>query len=152
MAVDANKWLHVPEGVPCIYDVDAASVDEMGHWVRVKRRVLTHKREVAELTAAFGLHPNGRLAGGRTGPVSTNTCFIREVALLPKWMQGRLAVLRIADPDVWIRNVGQRWGNQIKGGSPWSATTGNARDGWQREDDDGYRWYTLDVGCEEFGP
>lgn len=152
MAVDANKWLHVPEGVPCIYDVDAASVDEMGPWVRVKRRVLTPKRAPSELIVAFEIHPSNRVVGVRKGTVSVNTCFIREVALLPKWLQGRLAVLRMADPDVWIRNVGQRWGNQIKGGSPWSVATGNARDGWQRADDDGYRWYTLDVGCEGVEP
>ena len=149
MAIDANKWLHVPEGVPCIYDVDTRSVDDMGHWVRVKRRVLTPRREFAELTAAFSLHPNGRLAAGRTATaVPVSTCFIREVDMLPRWMQGRIAVLRMADPDTWVRHVGMRWGNEIKGGSPWQGGSVNSTGAWQRADDDGYRWYTLDVGCE----
>lgn len=144
MAIDANKWLHVPEGAPCIYDVDTRSVDDMGHWVRVKRRVLTPRREFAELTAAFSLHPSNRLFSVKPTIVPVNTCFIREVDMLPRWMQGRLAVLRMADPDAWVRNVGVRWGSSIRGGSPW----GVGQERWERSDDDGYRWYTLDVGCE----
>lgn len=136
MAIDANRWLHVPEGVPCVYDVDTQSVDEMGHWVRVRYYALTTEDRCKHLNALLKNHPSGRFSG--------KTCCIREVDMLPRWMQGRLAVLRMADPDAWVRNVGVRWGSSIRGGSPW----GVGQERWERSDDDGYRWYTLDVGCE----
>ena len=149
MGVDANKWLHVPEGVPCIYDVDLNSVDEMGAWVRVKRRVLLSSRSTAELESAMMLHPSGRMYGGAAGvgkqTHAINVCFLKDPKYLPQWIRERIAVLNIAEGDAYIPQVGKRWTEFILSVTVHSTT-------WSRPGDDGKRWYTLDVNCEKVKP
>lgn len=148
MGVDANKWLHIPEGMPCIYDVDMNSVDEMGAWVRVKRRVLLTSRMSAELDNSMHSHPSGRMYGaaGMGKQIhAVNVCFLKDPKYLPKWIRERIAVLNIAEGDTYIPQVGKRWTEFVSSVAVHKTT-------WSRPGDDGKRWYTLDVNCEKVKP
>ena len=74
-----------------------------------------------------------------------NVCFLKDPKYLPKWIRERIAVLNIAEGATYIPQVGKRWAEFVP-----SVTVPNAT--WKRLDDNGKRWYTLDVNCEGVKP
>lgn len=131
MALDGNRWLHVPDRQPCIFDIDLCCESEMGRWVRVRRR-LYKKAMVARSVA--NAHPAMRIGTQAKTLASedVNTCFLKSREHLPRWLRERIAVLDIADVNMYVPDVGCRW----------SGDTGDGDN----------RWYTVIFGCEGEAP
>lgn len=140
MALDGNRWLHVPDGVPAIYDVDLYSVSPMGSWVEVRKRIPPTGRASEAVAHSVAIHPSSRLTRTRAVGFSpeVGSCYLRTADHMPSWLRERIAVLNIADAGVFVPGVGKRWGATLRDMSEMLIKADPTK-----------RWYTVLHGCEE---
>lgn len=134
MSTHPEKWIAGHEGKPRIFDIDTKAVDRESTWVRVCRRILNRGIEKDELFFALNDHPSTRLGARSAQP---GTTFFKGLKDLPMILQERIAILKMADAGVAIPCVGKRWPHVVPSAPSWA-----------RIDDDGFRFFTIEVDCE----
>jgi len=135
---DDTRWLtDPPETVAAIYDVDVGAVDREEPWVKVSRRICPREGAytgpaMLSLKGAMQWHPVMRSSVKGVDRIHC-TC----IEALPHWLQGRIAVLNMAEADVQIPGVGKRWStNEEARAGTWTYSTG------------ANRFYTIERNCE----
>ena len=130
-------FLHPDEHTrPCIFDVNLAAVDpEREGWMRVSLRYVqlpgdqTYSAMKLSLSSALTHHP-----AHRVGVKGIPSYHFKKYELIPEWIRERIAVLNMAQLDMWVRGIGKRWCDTH------SFAYGNKR------------YYTLEWNCEEKVP
>jgi len=136
---DDTRWLTDPaETIAAIYDVDVGATDPNDPWVRVSRRICPREGQyygpaMLSLNGAMRWHP-----ASRASIRGIDKVHFKSIDDLPAWLQGRIAVLNIAEPDEWVRGLGKRWSTaeQAKAGM-WAHQTFNCA-----------RYYTIELNCK----
>ncbi len=140
MALDGNRWLHVPGETPSVFDVDLFSVSPMGSWVQVRKLSLHKGFTGRSIEHLFAIHPSNRLMREKSIAFApeVGSCFLRSEEHLTKWMRERIAVLNIAEAGATIPGVGKRWKGLISDAAELPPKIDPTK-----------RWYTVLYGCEE---
>lgn len=141
MALDGNRWLHVPDGAPAIFDVDLYSVSPMGSWVQVRKRLASKGFEGRTIENAVTIHPSSRLTRQKAMGFSpeVGSCFLKSPEHLPAWLRERIAVLNISDDGVYVPGIGKRWSSILQDMAEVTLKI-----------DPRKRWYTVLHGCERY--
>lgn len=141
MALDGNRWLHVPDGAPAIFDVDLYSVSPMGSWVQVRKRLASEGFEGRTIENAVTIHPSSRLTRQRAMGFApeVGSCFLKSPEHLPAWLRERIAVLNISDAGTYVPGIGKRWSSILLDRAELPLKIDPAK-----------RWYTVLHGCEGY--
>ena len=113
------------------------AVDPDEPWIKVRRTIVVkpnqyHGPAMIRVTHAMSQHPSIRAA-----VKGKDVANFMSLVDLPEWLQGRIAVLNIADADDWIKGVGKRWSMQAYANARnWVSNTVG-------------RYYTIELNCEE---